>query len=168
MSIMVIGSTNNFKERESMKGLFLAVVLGLISFFSFTGCVTHSCITPPISSVDSDKKKIVDITAKLDKLQASGELKTDFETTLKQNFDKLNDSNAALLLFLNAIDCYLQRGKVGQDVAREMVAVVRARWGAKNGLAGTLPTLTPVEKQIIDKSQNATAIYGRLEEFGVH
>jgi|SRR5579863_913975 len=154
-----------------MKKQICFFFLGLVCFVSIltTSCVTTtSCITPPMTTNEIDKKKIVDITAKLDKLQSSGEIKTDFETTLKQNFDKLSDSNAALLLFLNAIDCYLQRGKIGQDIARDMVSVVRARWGAANGLAGTMPTLTPIEQGIIGRSPNSAAIYGRLSEFGVH
>jgi len=149
--------------------LCIALLLGSFIFMGLT-CrqpYDRSCINPPKTNVESDKKLITDITAKLEQLQASGELKVDFENTVKQNFDKLSDSNAALLLFLNAIDCYLQRGKVGQEAAREMVAIVRARWGAKNGLSGTLPNLTPVEKQIIGNSPNAPAILSRLEEFGI-
>jgi hypothetical protein len=153
------------KFKHSQLVLILAMFAILISG---VGCHTAtSCITPPITSSESDHTNAVDLSVQLTKIEASGDIKLSFENTVKQNFDKLNDSNAALLLFLNAIDCYLQRGKIGHDVAIEMADVVRARWGAKNGLSGSSPTLSPIERQLIQKSPNSAIILGRLNEFGI-
>lgn len=145
--------------------LLLAIFTMLIS--GATCRPNTSCITPPITSSESDRTNAIEITAQLTKIVTAVDVKTSFQNCVKQNFDKLNDSNAALLLFLNAIDCALQKGKIGQDVAIELAKVVHERWGAKNGLSGTLPTLTPIERQLIQKSPNSAVIFARLNEFGI-
>lgn len=147
-----------------------AVACWLVYFLiSTTGCVTPkaTCITPPLTHSESDRKAAIEISGKLEKIPISGTLKLDFEKTLKSDFDKLSDTNAALLLFLNAIDCYLQRGKVGHEIAKEMAAIVRSKYAAAAGLQGTDAVLTPIERSLIQKSTEADKILGRLRQFGI-
>jgi hypothetical protein len=150
---------------------FLLTVAGCVLL---SGCRLHSdsptytsCIKPPPVKSDVDRSAEADIAAKLEKLQASGELKGDFNKVVNTDYDKLSDNNAALLLFLEAIDCLMDRGQIGEAVARQMADIVRARWGAREGLAGIAPTLTPVEKNFINASPEKDLIYARLREFGI-
>lgn len=147
------------------------LLIGASSIFVFlllasTGCRTCS-ITPPPTSTSADRTNAVEISSQLSKIVNAANITASFDSSVQNNFDKLSDSNAALLLFLNAIDCYLSHGKIGQDVANQMAQVVKQRWGAANGLAGGMPTLSPIEKHIIAESPDSEAITARLNEFGI-
>ncbi len=150
-----------------MKLLFLVALTLLIA-----GCATTGisdivpCVAPPPKNAASktDYELGVKVAADLQKLggNVGAELKNAFETELNANFPKMSDENVALYLFLNAITCYLKNGKVGEQVAIEMAATVRAKYGAKNKLMGVGEKVTPVERALIDKSSLATAIHREL------
>jgi hypothetical protein len=57
-------------------------------------------------------------------------LGTDLKSACSETFDKLSDDNAALYMCLQAIDCYLKRGKLGQGEAVSLMTFVQQRWGS--------------------------------------
>src|SRR5438552_2149118 len=108
------------------------------------------CITAPPGHMlsQNDNTIAASLTTDLQKLgvKAGADLKAEFQSKVDADFDKLSDANVSLFLFLQAIDCYMKNGKIGESIAKDMVAIVRARWGARQGLAGApQPQLTPVE-----------------------
>jgi hypothetical protein len=130
------------------------------------------CIAPPCVGsykYQTDEKSALDVSAKLQKiaLDAGVKLQDEFKTVLEENFDKMSDSNVALYLFLNAIDCYLKSGKVGQDVAKMMAGTVHTRWGSSKGFAGITPSLTPAERALIAPSPFANQILGAFTSLGI-
>lgn len=125
------------------------------------------CVYPPVSSVKDDQGHLIAVAAELDKLPLKGDVKLEFTRVAEQNFGQLSDKNATLLLFLNAIGCYLDKGEIGQAVAMEMAATVRTIWASQEGLAGAEVDLTPIERSLIDRSEHAPAIYTRLKGLGI-
>jgi hypothetical protein len=125
------------------------------------------CVTvPPVSSEDQ-RKAATDIALKLEKLKTSGGIEAEFDKTVKSEYAKLSDENMALLLFLNAIHCYLQDGKVGQEVAATMAQVVRDRWASKKGIQGGTPKLSPLEKDELRQSEYKADLEARFRELGL-
>lgn len=146
-------------------------LIGIVALTLLTSAFGCKCIEQPLTHSEQTKKAIVDVSAKLEKLPAQGDVKTNFEQSVKTDFATLNDDNTALLLYLNAIDCYLRHGKIGGEVAKELVEIVRKWWGAKHGFSpgGPLPgALQPVEKSTIKQSpENAAKIFARFRQFGI-
>lgn len=111
-----------------------------------------SCIQPPVFEVDDQGRIASEVTAKLAEIQLDVSASSKFESLLKANFTKLSDRNASLLLFLRAIECYMQSGQVGEEIAREMAAMVREEWSKQSGFRGTDGPLTPLEEAAIKRS----------------
>jgi hypothetical protein len=130
------------------------------------------CIAPPPAKLLSDRETpfLANITADLQKigLQDGPDVKDRFASRLQGEFDTLSDPNASLFLFLEAIDCYLKNGKVGEDVARSMAGLVMTRWSAKQGLAPA-PSggLSPDERNAIAASPLRNQILGLLVTVGI-
>ena len=126
----------------------------------------HGCVIEVPKTSDETQKKIsAEIAAKLGRLAASTDLKGAYDSTVKTEYGRLSDENMALLLFLNAIHCYLQDGKVGEAIANQMAETVRQRWAAKKGISGTTPKLSPLEMRHIRESPYAAELTKRLQEF---
>ncbi|MBX3360137.1 MAG: hypothetical protein KF912_02655 [Phycisphaeraceae bacterium] len=127
-----------------------------------------SCPQPPVTGVSSEDKAGYNLAAKLEQVGVGGEVKAEFERVVKADFATLSDRNVSLLLFLRAIDCYLGRGAVGEEIAREMAAMVRQEWAAQSGFRGTDGPLTPLEVAAINRSpQYGRDILEKLNRFAV-
>lgn len=147
---------------------YRVVLLSIVAGLSMNGCCAKtSCVKPPVVETKSDVKAAGDIAAKLEALKVDASLKAEFAQLIESQFAHLSDANAALLLFLSALDCYLQRG-APEFLLKEMTGIVRARFAAAQGLLGApSDSLTPLERNVISKSRNAPLIFMRLREFGV-
>jgi len=132
-------------------------------------CVSDStsCIEPPLYSSTTDSDTGGRITIDLERIDAKAITTIGWSEVVTRNFAQLSDENAALLLFLNAIDCYLSRGDIGMEVAKSMAESVREIWSARLGLKGS-GQLVPLERESIERSAgNADRIFVRLKQFGI-
>jgi hypothetical protein len=130
--------------------------------------VPVACVVPPPTSQAADHSKLVTLSVKLEKLPLDADFSAKFNDTVSQSFQTLSDKNATLYLFLQAIDCYLRHGKVGERIAQEMADFVRASWAQTTvGQRGTPPALTPDEINMIKQTPYKEEIYARFREFGV-
>ena len=135
--------------------------LALFTAFAIGGCAqnhpsietTPLCIQVPPTLSTNEKKIGADIAAKLEQLKVDGSLKANYERAARSEWGKLSDANAELFIFLQAIDCYLQRPTpISQEMARELMNIVRARWGASQNIAGTTPNLSRLEKSKLSET----------------
>jgi hypothetical protein len=122
-----------------------------------------SCIRPPELSDSKENKIAGEISARLAKLPVNAQIKGEYETVVKEDFQKLSDSNAALLLFLRAIECFSKEG-VDPLIIRQMVEIVRARWGAAQGISGQEKKLTALERKLIAESPHGKEIMDILRK----
>ncbi len=129
--------------------------------------VVDACIYPPIADNEVEKTALIETAGKLEKLKIDGNAKLNFTKVVKQNFETIPDEDKALDLFLKAIYCYLGKGKVGKEIAKEMTEIVRIRWGASKGFAGITDKLTPIEKREIRKMSNADFILAQYKGLGI-
>jgi hypothetical protein len=150
-----------------ISGLAIAALVGFSG-----GChpQTHrlQCIVPPITEAHRDFKSATKVGVELEQLPINVELKANFKRILDDKFAVMSDENVALALFLNAIDCYLQRGPAGEtiaiELARELMLMVKARWAAEKSLLGASLELTPIEKNILMKDESGWEALGQYEE----
>lgn len=127
----------------------------------------EACIQPPAEYVKGEDKVANEITAKLAKLDVEATAKSEFGSTLQANFSKLSDRNVSLLLFLRAIDCYLEQGVVGEELARDFARMVREEWSEQAGFRGTDGPLTPLERGYIQRYEHSDEIFDYLRSFGI-
>jgi len=120
-----------------MKRIFLLMVLSW--FVALAGCAKKPCILPALQRQQITDKKAVEVGGQLQQLPASGNLKTDFQKSVDQNFSQLPNEDMALFLFLTAIDCYLQRGEAGKDIAATLAQGVREKYLSVKKFAGASP-----------------------------
>ena len=105
-----------------------------IPLLAILSCCSHQpCITPPPMTTEEQNNVAASIAAQLAGAPATGSLSVSYSNIVKDSYDKLQDNDKALFLFLLAIDCYLNEGKVGQDIAKNMAQAVQAKWGSKQG-----------------------------------
>jgi hypothetical protein len=101
------------------------------------GCPSPGgCLEPALQKQTSQKKYAAKIAGKLESLDVSGELSAEYNNVVTKEFAKLNDENAALHLFLSAIDCYLKKGlepKEAMKLAKDALAAFRQSAGAMGG-----------------------------------
>ena len=127
-----------------------------------------SCITAPATSSEHDRSIMLKAEAELEQVPVSGNVQTGFKDIVKRQFDTISNEDKALFLFLTAIDCYLQRGVVGEEVARQMAQLVRERWGARKGFSGTSPkTLEPIELRELSKTEDGKQILQLFRSLGL-
>lgn len=121
------------------------------------------CVVPPPTLAASSHEIALDLSVKFMSLPVSPTMSTDFKNASSEAFDKLSDDNAAYYMSLQAIDCYLREGKVGQAVALQMAADVQARWLQKPHPID--PVATP-DQRIRDHPQgdDVSNILNRLKQ----
>ena len=123
---------------------------------------SEPCIVPPPMETNEQHQIAVGIAATLSSLPVGGNLSTNFQHTVHNNYDKLADNDKSLYLFLIAIDCYLKEGEVGQDIAKQMVQIVREKWSKKEIAANPNERDLRPDLKKIDKRTPAVA--GRIHQ----
>jgi hypothetical protein len=111
-----------------MRTLALLVALA-VEGVSCAGQVDPPCVVPPPTLAASSHDLGVNLSVKLMSVPITPTLGTDLKSACSETFDKLSDDNAALYMCLQAIDCYLKRGKLGQSEAVSLMTFVQQRWG---------------------------------------
>ncbi|MEO0652309.1 MAG: hypothetical protein AAFZ65_16675 [Planctomycetota bacterium] len=132
------------------------------------GCASTpdvGCITPPPVLTASQRTTALEIAADLEAIP-KGNLAFDFQDAILLNFDRLSDPNACLYLYLKAIECYLDQGKVGRDLAAELAGYVRVAWARRCGFRNAPLELTPAEWEHIADSRYGPYIQGPLSTIG--
>ncbi len=141
--------------RENMK---LFAVLPLLVVLS---CCSHQpCITPPPMTTEEQNNVAASIAAQLAGAPATGSLSASYSNIVKDTYDKLQDNDKALYLFLLAIECYLNEGKVGEDIAKNMAQMVQIKWGSKQG--PVTARKEPLDKRSPDIAPRIHAILNRV------
>ena len=164
--------------RGALMRCCIYVVMTFIISAGLMGCKNDNqsaaakptCIAVPPTTRETDKGAAATLALKLEQLKMSADLKAEFKNTLKEEFQKLSDSNMSLYLFLSAIECYTKaQTPISDEMARELMQLVKARYTAGNQLAGTPPDrLTPVERNLINKNPEvAPQIFELFSKFGV-
>ena len=129
------------------------------------------CIQPPISRVSTDNDKIIGLAAELEQLPVDGGLELLFDSKVDLEFARIVDCEAGLHLFLNAIDCYMQRGAVGEEIARAMAQTVQNTWfechGWTEGPKATDAEVTAYYDMKMAGYPDETGLDQRLAEFGL-
>jgi hypothetical protein len=126
------------------------VPLFLFAALPLAGCRSEpKCIQPPPLFEDRDRGTLLDIASQFEKIPGGGSLALDFRDTTQTCFAELSEANTALYLSLQAIDCYLERGAIGQRAAEELAQVVRREWSLKTGTGGLRGGLSPLERDIL-------------------
>ncbi|MEO1129981.1 MAG: hypothetical protein AAFX05_09815 [Planctomycetota bacterium] len=135
----------------------------------FVGCCSSPCtIDPPQSTSDRDTGTAIKLAAELEQLPAEGELTLDFKNTSKVAFQELDDKNAALLLLLRAIKCYLEEGEVGQDIARSLAEEAKEEFAGAIGMrGGDGATISRAERRYIQQSDLSGEILDTFEALGI-
>ena len=127
---------------------------------------TTLCIQVPPTLSTNDKKMGVEIAAKLEQLKVDGSLKANYERTARSEWGKLSDANAELFIFLQAVDCYMARKTpISDAMARELIAIVRERWGSAKGIAGSTAKISRLEKSKLKETpegQKSLELYQKL------
>ena len=134
--------------------------LAAIAFLAatFISCCNHQpCIQPPPMSTDEENSVAISLAAQLANIPVGGSLSTTFSNIVKNEYSMLNDNDKTLYLFLTAIQCYLQEGKVGEDIARQMAQIVKDKYDTK----APPPTARVVPSEYRSKDQEL------LRKFGV-
>ncbi len=113
---------------ESLVAGTLAAVILIV----LQGCSAQkNCIQPPpMTSIEQDQVAGA-VALQLANVPVGGNVSANFSTTLNQTYDKLDEPDKALFLYLTAIECYLKEGKVGEDIANQMAQLVREKYGSK-------------------------------------
>jgi hypothetical protein len=138
---------------EAMKILpVLLLVLG-------SCCSTaEPCITPPPMQSDRDNEIGLGISVQLAQVPVGGSLSANFKNILNTKYDLLDENDKALYLFLKAIDCYLKDGKVGEAIATDMAAAVRAKYLVKAGTAPPTARTVPLAKSTVGPAANSLLV----------
>ncbi|MEM7309572.1 MAG: hypothetical protein AAF682_23050 [Planctomycetota bacterium] len=144
--------------------------LSLAAILPTFGCASVSevgCVIPPPIVAESDRETAFEIAAALEALPRGGELAASFQDAILIHFDRLSDPNACLFLFLKAIECYLDAGDVGRDIALELAGHVRVAWATRCGFRGAPLQLTDEERTYLDDSEYARFLAGPMDVIGI-
>jgi hypothetical protein len=141
----------------------------LAALSMFIGCCSRPCtIDPPESTSDRDTGTAIKLAAELQQLPASGELSLEFKNTSKVAFQDLDDKNAALLLLLRAIKCYLEEGEVGQAIAQSLAEEAKDEFASAIGMrGGDGATISRAERRYIQQSDLSGEILDTFEDLGI-
>jgi hypothetical protein len=161
--------------------LVIVVALFLLVLFIGRGVVSPpsstqaGCIEPPPTLAKDQRGVAMEIAAKLATLKADPKLKLDFSRVVEQNFATLSDSNAALFLFLKAIECILndpnapiKPDSIRYEEAKTLMEIVRRKWGTENKVQSASGPLSPFEAKLIQNAPSAESefIQSTLKKYG--
>ena len=127
------------------------------------------CIQPPITLTEASKKSAFEATAKqLETLQIDASLKINFERTVKRQWGTLNDDNAALYLFLKAIECFGEKqNPFFQTVAQDLLKIVRDRYASEKGISSFTRKFSPIEAGQIRNSKYSDSLVPLAQRLGL-
>lgn len=145
--------------------------IAFVCALALGGCASikpspKGCILPPPQASKAEQENFLKIAAKVEQLKVDGSLEVKFKTTVNEEWTKLNDDNAALYLFLKAIECFSKKSDpVSQEAARAMVGIVRDKYGSRLGRSSVGTKLSDYEREQIRRSKYAPEIMPLAERF---
>jgi len=125
---------------QGLKTSIMTVRPAILALAILSSCCHQPCITPPPMATSDQDTIAASIAAQLTAVPVGGSISGSYATVVTNTYDKLTDNDKALYLFLIAIQCYLNDGKVGADIAKSMAAMVQAKWAAKDTPGTQAPT----------------------------
>lgn len=130
---------------------------------ALSSCCSHgTCITPPPMESSEQNTLAASVAAQLAGAPAGGSLSVSYSNIIKDTYDKINDNDKALYLFLVAIECYLKEGQVGQDIAKQMATLVQTKWSAKQAAGPVTARSTKLEQRVPDLAPRIRSIQKKL------
>ena len=130
---------------------------------ALASCCSHStCITPPPMSTEEQNTFAASVAAQLAGAPATGSLSVSYSNIVKDTYDRINDNDKALYLFLVAIECYLKEGQVGQEIAKQMAQSVQNKWAAKQAAGSLTARSVPLDKRSPDVAPRIHAVLKKV------
>ena len=134
-------------------------ILICIPAFALAACQTCRIEQPKLTD-NRDKQVSVDVAAELDRLNSSGELRTNYRDVVNRTFASMSDDNAALYLLLQAANCAQVHKQ--PELAKELIAAAREKYresqSFRTSVSPSSPQLSPAEVKHIDRSPDAPEI----------
>lgn len=157
-------------SKNTVRLIYASIAAATIIAIAFLTLHRDECtIDPPQTQSKEDREAIVKFAGKFGDVDGTPtEVEASFRRLVDENHQQLSDANACLLLELRAIDCYLKHGKVGEEIARQMVEMIYRRTMSQHKIAGVgEPTqIKPLELLKLRDSLESDEIIKRLEDFG--
>lgn len=126
----------------------MKIFISAVIVTSLLACCSHqTCITPPPMETSEQSTVAASVAAQLAGAPATGSLSVSYSDIVKNTYDKINDNDKALYLFLVAIECYLKEGQVGQDIAKSMATLVQNKWSAKQSAGSLTARKVPLDQR---------------------
>lgn len=133
-------------ERCSMNIIYVlaGIAISVVILVVIHGCAPQkNCIQPPPMSSNEQDQIAGAVALQLANVPVGGNVSANFSATLNQTYDKLDEPDKALFMYLTAIECYLKEGKVGEEIAGQMAQLVRDKYGAKAAMAPSTSRAVP-------------------------
>jgi hypothetical protein len=103
------------------------------------------------------------VSAQLAALPVGGSFSGSYSNIVTNSYDKLGDNDKSLYLFLLAIDCFLDDGKIGQDIAKQMAKLIMAKWSEREPKSREFSAF----RGTISRSDKSAEILAMLKKIGV-
>lgn len=138
--------------------------LTLLLAFLVSGCFwSRPCITPPPMATSDQNSMAASVSAQLAALPVGGSFSGSYSNIVTNSYDKLGDNDKSLYLFLLAIDCFLDDGKIGQDIAKQMAKLIMAKWSEREPKSREFSAF----RGTISRSDKSAEILAMLKKIGV-
>jgi hypothetical protein len=157
--------------------LLLAIAIVLIAYFVYAPgppIPVGPCLQIPELQKESIRKPALELAAKLEAIPLDSHFKSNFEEMSKTTFQTLSEKQAAFLLLLRAIDCYMksadtpEKQEFIQAIVPDLIVTVRAIWASEHELkGGGAERLSVREIDILEGSQYGPAVMAELKSHGV-
>jgi hypothetical protein len=155
--------------------VLIAIAIVSIAYFVYRSPEpVEPCLQIPEFQNESIRKSALELAAQLEAIPLDSHLKSNFEEMSKTTFQTLSEKQAAFLLLLRAIDCYMksadtpEKQKFIQAIVPELIATVRAMWASEHELKGNdAERLSVREIDILEGSQYGPAVMAELESHGI-
>jgi hypothetical protein len=138
--------------------IFAVIAIVVIVFIVFP----KPCLVPPPETNQSDSSQAGELAAKLEKLKDSADVKESYKSVINTTYGKLSQRNVELYLYLKTIDCL----KIKPDLAKEIVIIVRAKYGNEHGNESLDSQLTNAEKKDLSETDAGRYVLRQFQAYG--
>ncbi len=130
----------------------------------------EQCISLPATSATSDRDVAAKFAAELKNVPIDGDLETTYRNKAAVLFDKVSETNTALIILIQGAHCLTLRGadpKLAEKLIDAAYKLALARFGVA-GAAADEKTISATARQQIQRGANADEVLGLLKEHGYH
>jgi hypothetical protein len=155
----------------NLKSYILLITIGITSIL-FTACANDNaaasaCIQPCATHTEAEKTISGKLAAKLETFKVDASAEASYKNSLKNDFPKLSDANAAFCLGLRAIDCYKKHKVIDQATAQTLAIETLRYYRSRKGISGGGAQLSPYERDSLRKSPEGVSILAELKQYNI-